>query len=103
MTVNDATEAAFAATAVGDIFGSERSVQRRNPVTGAEDFSYVLDQVPGAFLFLGATPAGKDWETAPSNHSNIAAFEDDVLADGAALYAELALRRLGTGQGTGGV
>jgi amidohydrolase len=94
VTLNDETEAEFTAATVGDVFGSERSVRRRNPITGAEDFSYVLEQVPGAFVFLGATPAGKDWESAPTNHSNIAVFDDDVLADGTALYAELALRRL---------
>jgi hypothetical protein len=32
---------------------------------------------------------------APSNHSVAALFDDAVLADGTALYAELALRRLG--------
>jgi hippurate hydrolase len=94
VTRNDEAEAAFAAATVGDVFGNERSVRQPNPVTGAEDFSYVLEQVPGAFIFLGATPAGTDWQTAPSNHSNIAVFDDDVLADGAALYAELAMRRL---------
>jgi amidohydrolase len=96
VTLNDEAEAEFLATTAGDLFGSERSVRRRNPVTGAEDFSYVLDEVPGAFVFLGATPAAKDWQSAPTNHSNIALFDDDVLADGAALYAELALRRLMT-------
>ena len=44
---------------------------------------------------LGACPPGADPETAPSNHSAAAYFDDAVLADGAALYAELALRRLG--------
>jgi hippurate hydrolase len=94
VTLNDEAEAEFLAATAGDLFGSERSVRRRNPVTGAEDFSYVLEEVPGAFVFLGATPPAKDWQSAPTNHSNIALFDDDVLADGSALYAELALRRL---------
>lgn len=95
VTVNDDAEAAFATATAGNVFGEKRTAPRRNPITGAEDFSYVLEQVPGAFIFLGATPADSDWETAPSNHSNIAVFDDNVLADGTALYAELALRRLG--------
>ncbi len=94
VTVNDATEAAFAAATATDVFGDGRAVTRAHPLTGAEDFSYVLQQVPGAFVFLGACPPGTSPETAPSNHSAVAVFDDCVLADGAALYAELALRRL---------
>ena len=65
-----------------------------DPVTGSEDFSFVLEQVPGAFLMLGACPPGADPATAPFNHSPEAVFDDAVLADGTALLAELALRRL---------
>jgi hypothetical protein len=65
----------------------------QRPLAGAEDFSFVLQQVPGAFIMLGACPRGTDPRTAPSNHSAVAAFDDAVLTDGAALYAELALRR----------
>jgi hippurate hydrolase len=67
-------------------------------MAGAEDFSYVLEQVPGAFVMLGACPPGADPATAPFNHSADAVFDDAVLADGAALYAELALRRLSAGR-----
>ena len=49
---------------------------------------------PGAFVMLGACPPGTDPLTAPTNHSAHAVFDDAVLADGAAPYAELALRRL---------
>jgi hippurate hydrolase len=94
VTVNDAAEAAFARECAADLFGGERAMTLRNPVHGAEDFSYVLREVPGAFMFLGACPAGDDPEVAPSNHSARAVFDDEVLADGTALLAELALRRL---------
>jgi hippurate hydrolase len=94
VTVNDAAEAAFAAAAVSDVFGAGRAVTMAHPLTGGEDFSYVLEQVPGAFVMLGACPPDADPRTAPSNHSAVAVFDDGVLADGAALYAELALRRL---------
>jgi hippurate hydrolase len=96
VTVNDGAEAAFAAEAVSDLFGAGRSVTMAHPLTGGEDFSYVLEQVPGAFVMLGACPPDADPRTAPSNHSAIAVFDDGVLADGAALYAGLALRRLAT-------
>ncbi len=94
MTVNDQTEAQFAAQVVVDVLGKGRYVAQPNPMAGAEDFSYVLDQVPGAFVMLGACPPAADPATAPFNHSADAVFDDAVVADGVALYAELALRRL---------
>jgi amidohydrolase len=94
VTVNDAAEARFATETIAAVFGAERGETAEFPITGAEDFSFVLEQVPGAFVMLGACPPGEDPETAPTNHSAVAVFDDAVLADGAALYAELALRRL---------
>ena len=95
VTVNDEAEANFARAVAAEMFGEGRSVLKLFPMTGAEDFSYVLQHVPGAFISLGACPPERDPQTAPSNHSAEAVFDDAVLADGAALYAELALRRLG--------
>jgi amidohydrolase len=99
VTVNDASEAAFAGGCVADLFGAGRATALRNPVPGAEDFSYVLQEVPGAFVFLGACPPETDPAGAPSNHSARAVFDDGVLADGTALLAELALNRLAAAQG----
>jgi amidohydrolase len=97
VTVNDATEAEFARSTAADLFGADRAVTPAQPLTGAEDFSYVLNEVPGAFVLLGACPSGTDPLTASSNHSAGAAFDDAVIADGITLYAELALRRLQAG------
>jgi len=97
VTVNDAAEAAFAGETIAEVFGAERGEQAEFPITGAEDFSFVLEQVPGAFVMLGACPPGNDPLTAPTNHSAHAVFDDAALADGTALYAELALRRLTQG------
>jgi len=94
VTVNDAAELANAEQAIGDVLGPGRFLPLPNAIPGSEDFSYVLDQVPGAFLMLGATPPDADAATAPFNHSSEAVFDDAVLPDGAALYAGLALRRL---------
>ena len=76
------------------MFGSGRLQPEDHPLPGAEDFSFVLEQVPGAFIMLGACPAGPDPATAPFNHAADAVFDDAVLADGTTLLAELALRRL---------
>ena len=97
VTVNDPAEAEFARAAAAGLFGAARSVPKLHPMTGAEDFSYVLQQVPGAFISVGAVPPDQDPATAPSNHSAAALFDDAALPDGAALYAELALRRLARG------
>jgi amidohydrolase len=95
VTVNDGGEAAFAGETIAGVFGAGRAEVAQFPLTGAEDFSFVLERVPGAFVMLGACPPGQDPETAPTNHSAVAVFDDAALADGTALYAELALRRLG--------
>ncbi len=97
VTVNDAAEAAFAGQTIAEAFGPGRGETAQFPISGAEDFSFVLEEVPGAFVFLGACPPGTDPESAPTNHSARALFDDAALAEGTALYAELALRRLAAG------
>jgi len=94
VTINHANELAFAQQALADLLGDGRYFAAPNPLTGSEDFSYVLEQVPGAFLMLGACPPDTDPLTAPFNHSAEAVFDDGVLPDGTALYASLALERL---------
>ena len=94
VTVNDAAELEFAEQVIGDCFGPDFFVRTPNPVTGSEDFSFVLEQVPGAFVMVSACPPGTDADTAPFNHSAEAVFDDAVLPDGTALLATLALERL---------
>lgn len=93
LTVNDAAQTAFAADVVREVFGADRYQLMPHPEAGAEDFSRVLEEVPGCYLMLGATPGG-DYLNAPSNHSSRAVFDDSVLPWGALLYAELASRAL---------
>jgi hippurate hydrolase len=97
VTVNDEVEAAFAERAATALFGHDRFEPQPHPLTGAEDFSFVLEQVPGAFLSVGACPPDQLPSSAPFNHSAEAIFDDAVLSEGTALYAELALRRLAAG------
>lgn len=93
VTVNNADEHDFVADTVREVYGEDRYELMRDPITGSEDFSRVLDRVPGAFVFLGACTTDEPATAAP-NHSPIARFDDAVLGDGAALLAELAVRRL---------
>ena len=93
VTVNDPDHADFALAVAADVFGQDRALLLRDPLMGSEDFSRVLAEVPGAFVFLGAC-AGDDPATAPTNHSALARFDESVLPDAALLLAELARRRL---------
>jgi hippurate hydrolase len=77
------------------MFGQGRYVNLPTPIAGGEDFASIVHEIPGAFVFMGAAPVGVDPATAATNHSNKAVFDDAVLADGAALLAELAIDALG--------
>jgi amidohydrolase len=94
VTVNDRDEAAFAATVIADALGPHRFQPMVSPFAGAEDFSRVLAEVPGAFVIVGACPPGADPDSVPDNHSETVVFDEGVIADGAAVYAELAARGL---------
>ncbi len=99
-TINDPGQAGFAADVVADVYGTDRFTPLANPDAGAEDFSRVLEEVPGCYLFLGACPHD-GYESAADNHSPYAQFDDSVLADGCLLHASLAissLRDIATGQ-----
>ena len=94
VTVNDSVEAAFVADTARELLGEDRWTEMPQPLAGAEDFSFVAEQIPSGYFFLGACATGLDPATAAYNHSPEALFDDTVLADGAALLAELATRRL---------
>jgi amidohydrolase len=94
VTVNDETEVAFFRSVVENMFGSDRMATLPFPRTGSEDFSRVLEVVPGVMAFLGACNPTLDPSEAPFNHSAHAIFDDEVLSDGAALYAQFAQDRL---------
>ncbi|MFM9138178.1 MAG: M20 family metallopeptidase, partial [Actinomycetota bacterium] len=95
VTVNDPPSADFALDVAESIVGDKLVARMPNPVMGAEDFSYVLEKLPGAMVFLGGTPHNKDPRTAAPNHSNRVMFEEDAMTTGMALYSSLALRTLG--------
>jgi amidohydrolase len=99
VTANDEAFAAFVLDVAGDLLGGAAVETMKAPIMGAEDFSYVLQRVPGAMAFLGATPAGRDPEAEPQNHSNLVVFDEAALPAGVALYAAVALRHLGAAGG----
>ena len=94
VTSNDDRFAEWALDLAGDVAGRDKVVALPHPVMGAEDFSYVLQQLPGAMMFLGGTPDGENPATAAPNHSNRVMFDEPAMATGTALYAAAALRHL---------
>jgi amidohydrolase len=94
VTVNDAGVAAQVLTTAAELLGRPASLLMPAPLMGAEDFSYVLQKVPGVMAFLGACPPGVEPENAPANHSNLVIFDEEPLPAGVALYARMALDAL---------
>ena len=101
VTINDPAFAAFTASVAEELLGADAVHPLPAPIMGAEDFSFVLQRVPGAMAFLGARPFGLDPETAPQNHSDRVVFDEDAMPAGIALHAAVALRHLRAGETSG--
>ena len=84
-TINTEAEAIFAGDVAQSLVGAEHVVRDLEPSMGAEDFSFMLQSKPGAYLRLGqGNGAGSC-----GLHSSRYDFNDDVLPLGAALHASL--------------
>lgn len=94
VTVTDPDETVHAEQVLDELVGPERHSRMPHALGGSEDFSFVLNEVPGTFVGLSAVPPDADPEATPYNHSPRAFFDDTVMADGAALYASWAVQRL---------
>ena len=87
-TVNDAACAQHALDAANALFG--QSIRAESPAATAEDFAFMLQRVPGAYIWVGS----RKGERSPSLHHPAFDFNDEALPAGAALLASLAERRL---------
>jgi amidohydrolase len=94
VTVNDAAAADQVRDLAASVLGASNATLMPNPLMAAEDFSYVLQRVPGAIAFLGACPPGVQPDEAAPNHSNHVHFDESALANGVAMYAAFALDTL---------
>ena len=81
----------------GELWGPQAFLRLADPIMGAEDFSYVLEQVPGAMAFLGVSHEGEDWTRCCGIHSTRMLVDESVMPGGAALLAALATRFLERG------
>jgi amidohydrolase len=84
-TVNDEAEVAFAAEVAREISGEDGVNGEAGREMGAEDFAYMLEERPGAYLFLGQGPGA-------SLHHPEYDFNDDVAPVGASFFARLVER-----------
>jgi len=79
---NHERETAFAAAVAGDVAGADRVDTNMAPVMGGEDFSYMLEQRPGAFIFVG------NGDSSGLHHPRYN-FSDDVIPYGTSYWARL--------------
>ncbi len=94
VTVNHPAATRLTLDVATELLGEKKAFTMPAPVMGAEDFSYVLNEIPGAMAFLGVRPHAGD--AAPC-HSNRMMLEEDGMLYGTALHAAMALRFLREG------
>ena len=97
VTLNDARAIELGRQIARELGGEEGWHAMAHPIMGAEDFSYVLEKVPGAMFFLGVAEEGADWQNAFSIHSSHMMVDETVLPKGAAFLATCAARFLERG------
>ena len=97
-TINDARAVALAEAVATALPGGE-FMHLAAPIMGAEDFSYVLEKVPGMMAFLGVAEQGADWRHCCGIHSSRMLVDETVLPRGAAFLAGCATRFLDRGWG----
>ncbi len=95
-TVNDIKEAEFAARICNDLVGEQNVNRNPDLVMGSEDFSYMLERVPGCYINIGNGP-GDGSGLACEVHNPSYDFNDDALPLGAAFFGHLVETRLKTG------
>lgn len=91
VTVNHPDFAQFALATARELLGEDQVLEQPHPAMGAEDWSYVLQRIPGCMMILGVRP--EDAPAAPC-HSNRMVLNEAGMAQGIALHAAMALRYL---------
>ncbi|MBJ6989059.1 M20 aminoacylase family protein [Devosia sp. MC521] len=82
VTVNTADQTAFAAAVARDVVGSDRVNDDCEPSMGGEDFSFMLNERPGAYIFIGNGPSSE-------LHTDTYDFNDDAIPVGVSYWARL--------------
>lgn len=92
--VNTPRETALAREVAVDLVGAENVVAQTEPLTGSEDFAYMLDEVPGSYLFIGNGDAASGGHGACMVHNPNYDFDDRNIPIGAAFWVRLTERYL---------
>ncbi|QIQ21916.1 M20 aminoacylase family protein [Zophobihabitans entericus] len=87
-TINHKVETDVAIEVASKIVGAENVVTDVEPSMGAEDFAFMLQEKPGAYIWLGAGPGA-------NLHNPAYNFNDEVLTTGAAYYVGIVNAQLG--------
>jgi len=88
--VNDAQMTGLARQVALDWLGEDGLIPQMQPLTGSEDFAFLLERCPGSYLIIG----NGDGEGGCMVHNPGYDFNDDCLATGAAYWVRLAQRFL---------
>jgi amidohydrolase len=91
-TVNTVAEAGFAADVAGTLVGADNVVRDMDPSMGSEDFAFMLQRKPGAYLRIGQGERNTDGSAGQGScsvHNNRYDFNDAILPLGSALHAAL--------------
>ncbi len=92
--VNTAAETAIAREVALGLVGADNVVLQTEPLTGSEDFAYMLEAVPGSYLFIGNGDAATGGHGACMVHNPNYDFEDRNIPIGAAFWVQLTERFL---------
>jgi hippurate hydrolase len=93
-TVNTPAEAAIAATVAASVVGADNVIGDSRPAMTSEDFGYMLQARPGAYLLLGN---GAEGVGGCSLHNPAYDFNDDILCTGADFWVALVQDQLRAG------
>jgi len=88
--VNTPQETAFATQIALDLLGPDKVVTQTEALTGSEDFAFMLEEVPGSYLFIGNGDASTGGHGACMVHNPGYDFDDSNIAVGAAYWLRLA-------------
>jgi hippurate hydrolase len=94
VTINDDKFVTFAQGVAQDLLGERGFLKMPAPIMGAEDFSYILQRLPGCMAFLGVAPEGVSHHHAHACHSNRMMMDEAAMANGIAMHAAIADRFL---------
>ncbi len=81
-TVNHEAQTAFSAQVAAAVVGADKVDTNTPPLMGAEDFSYMLEQRPGSYIFLGMGDV-------PACHHPAYDFRDEIIPEGTSYFAKV--------------